>query len=261
GLRHVRVAAGLEGLHVVAGERVRRHHDEWDGTKIGVRFDPAGRLVAVEAGGLGVHEDEIGALRRRHPHPVLPGLRLDQLEAGLGQEEAQDAPVLLVVLHDQDPLAHAGATWRSTRTGSVNRKVEPRPSADSTQIRPPCISTMRFAIARPRPVPPFFRAVELSACWNSSKILTWSASEIPGPVSATETTKWPSEAVPPTRPSPASVNLMALPTRFRSTWAIRRESPLPGGRSGGTVTCSLSFFSAASDSTFVATACVISSMA
>ena len=80
-------------------------------------------------------------------------------------------------------------------------------------------------------------------------------------MSATDTTKAPSETVTSTRTSPASVNLRALPTRFRSTWAIRRESPRPGGRSGGTVTRSASFFSAASDSTLVATACVTSSMA
>ena len=67
-------------------------------------------------------------------------------------------------------LLIGAATCRSTRTGSVNRKVEPRPRVDSTQIRPPWSSTIRLAIARPRPVPPFFRVLELSACWNSSKI-------------------------------------------------------------------------------------------
>src|SRR5262249_20909184 len=195
GLGHVGVAPGLERFHVVAGERVRGHHDERDGAKIRVCLDPAGRLVAVHSRELDVHQDEIGALRPCEADPILTGLRLDQLEARLGEEEAQDPPVLLVILHDQDPLAHERATDRSTRKGSVNRKVEPRLSADSTQIRPPCISTMRFAIARPRPVPPFFRVVELSACWNSSKIFAWSASEIPGPVSATDTTNWPSETV------------------------------------------------------------------
>ena len=65
------------------------------------------------------------------------------------------------------------------------------PSSDSTQIVPPCISTMRLAIDRPSPVPPFFLVVELSACWNSSKILAWSASEMPGPVSRTATVNAP----------------------------------------------------------------------
>ena len=35
---------------------------------------------------------------------------------------------------------------------------------------PPCISTMRFEIARPRPVPPFCLVLLLSTCWNSSKM-------------------------------------------------------------------------------------------
>ena len=48
-----------------------------------------------------------------------------------------------------------------------------------------------------------------------------------------------------TRTSPASVNLMAFPTRLRSTWVIRRSSPLALGRSAGTATFSASFFSVA----------------
>jgi hypothetical protein len=44
----------------------------------------------------------------------------------------------------------------------VKEKVEPRPGADSTQIFPPCSSTIRFEIASPRPVPPFLRVIALS---------------------------------------------------------------------------------------------------
>jgi hypothetical protein len=57
-----------------------------------------------------------------------------------------------------------GSCCCSTVTGSVNRKVEPWPGADSTQIFPPCISMMRLEIASPSPVPPFLRVTELSAC-------------------------------------------------------------------------------------------------
>jgi hypothetical protein len=56
---------------------------------------------------------------------------------------------------------------RATVTGSVKANVEPWPSCDSTQILPPCISTMRFEMASPSPVPPFLRVTALSACWNS----------------------------------------------------------------------------------------------
>ena len=55
-------------------------------------------------------------------------------------------------------------TCCSTTTGSVSENVEPWPSWDSTQILPPCISTMRFDMASPKPVPPFLRVIALSAC-------------------------------------------------------------------------------------------------
>ena len=48
---------------------------------------------------------------------------------------------------------------------------------------------MRRAMASPRPVPPLPRVPEPSACWNSSKTRSCWAGSIPGPVSATETTK------------------------------------------------------------------------
>ena len=41
---------------------------------------------------------------------------------------------------------------------------------DSTQIRPPSISTICLAMARPRPVPPSAVVLELSTWWNWSKI-------------------------------------------------------------------------------------------
>ena len=38
--------------------------------------------------------------------------------------------------------------------GSAMKKVVPRPSSESSQIRPPCRSTMTLTIVRPIPVPP-----------------------------------------------------------------------------------------------------------
>src|SRR6478672_7375861 len=66
---------------------------------------------------------------------------------------------------------YTGLACCSTETGSVNENVEPCPTTDSTQIFPPCISIIRFEMASPRPVPPFLRVIELSACWNSWKSL------------------------------------------------------------------------------------------
>ena len=55
-------------------------------------------------------------------------------------------------------------------SGSVNVNLLPLPTSLSTQIFPLCSSTIFFAIANPRPVPPFFCAREPSAWRNSSKI-------------------------------------------------------------------------------------------
>ena len=60
--------------------------------------------------------------------------------------------------------AHAGASM-------VNWNVEPVPGRRSrAHMRPPISSARRLLIARPRPVPPYLRVVEESACvndWNS----------------------------------------------------------------------------------------------
>src|SRR6516225_1762156 len=55
---------------------------------------------------------------------------------------------------------------------------------------------------------------------------------MPGPVSRTDTQNEPLLASASMATSPASVNLMALPTRLIRTCAKRRPSPLPGGSSG-----------------------------
>jgi len=82
------------------------------------------------------------------------------------------SPFIFGRIHDRN-----GATCGSTFVGKVNENVDPRPGLDSTHSRPPCNSMMRFAIASPRPVPPFLPVIDESACWNSSKIFAWSASE------------------------------------------------------------------------------------
>ena len=49
----------------------------------------------------------------------------------------------------------------------VKKKVEPCPGpALSTHIEPPISSARRLLIARPRPVPPYLRVVDESACEN-----------------------------------------------------------------------------------------------
>ena len=57
---------------------------------------------------------------------------------------------------------HGALLRSSARIGSSIRNVDPFPSVDSTQMRPPCISTICLAMARPRPVPPLALVRELS---------------------------------------------------------------------------------------------------
>ena len=59
-----------------------------------------------------------------------------------------------------------GAAEGPTRT--ENENVEPSPGTLSTETAPPMSSASRFEIARPRPVPPYRRVVELSACVKAS---------------------------------------------------------------------------------------------
>jgi hypothetical protein len=89
---------------------------------------------------------------------------------------------------------------------------------------------------------------------------SWSRGEIPGPVSATRTANSPLDAATAIATAPVSVNLIALPTRFSSTCVIRRSSPWPVGRSGGTEVVNARCFSRASASTAVATPRTTSAM-
>src|SRR3954447_6279186 len=205
-LGDVRVGAGGKGLGLVAAERVGGDDHDRDWAQVRIGLDLARRLVAVQLGQLDVHQDQVGAVASGEADTLGAGDRLDQLVAGAGQQVAQDAPVVLLVLDHQDLLAHAGALLAGWWTGSVNRNVDPRPTSDSTQRRPACSSTILREIARPRPVPPLVRVLEPSSWRNSSNTLSWSLGAIPGPVSATATSNAPFAAVTFTATSPVSVN-------------------------------------------------------
>ena len=77
----------------------------------------------------------------------------------LDGDPAQDLMAFTrISLHD--PRRAAGGVRQAvepyevvfTGTGSVKRNVEPAPTSLSTQIRPPCPSTILRTIAKPRPV-------------------------------------------------------------------------------------------------------------
>ena len=71
--------------------------------------------------------------------------------------------------------------------GIVTVNVLPSPGALCTVNSPPSAVTIWREIASPRPVPPYFRVVELSACvngWNRRGSASW---RMPMPVSVTST--------------------------------------------------------------------------
>src|SRR5262249_28877132 len=186
-LGDVTVAAGWTRVGLSSVQGVGGDGDDGSGTQGRVALDAARRLVAIDHRKVDVHQDQIGPLLLCQLDALLPVRGLDQLIAGGAQKVAQDGAVVLLVFDDKDALAHAAPLRSSVLTGNSTWKVEPRPSSDFTQMRPPCNSTMRLAIARPTPVPPFFLVLELSTWWNSLKIRSCSDAAIRGPVSATAT--------------------------------------------------------------------------
>src|SRR5581483_7048384 len=93
---------------------------------------------------------------------AVPGL--GHLVTGIGEEIAKDLPIILVILHHQNALAHVLPTCVLTLIGRVKKKVAPSPSLDSTQSLPPCISTIHRAMDKPSPVPAFFFVADESTC-------------------------------------------------------------------------------------------------
>jgi hypothetical protein len=64
-------------------------------------------------------------------------------------------------------------------------KVLPFPGTLRSWISPPSRLASSRLIASPRPVPPYFRLVPASACWNASKMIRCFSSGMPMPVSET----------------------------------------------------------------------------
>ena len=98
----------------------------------------------------------------------------------------------------------------------------PWPGWLSTHSLPAINPTSLEEIERPRPVPPYFRVIELSDWAKASKITCCFAGGIPGPVSTTLKCRTDRHAVFDststfTTTSPAEVNLTAFPTRLITT--------------------------------------------
>ena len=94
----------------------------------------------------------------------------------------------------------SGDAVPSTRAAGMPRRtvkwnVLPLPSTLSADIRPPIIPTSRDEIARPSPVPPYLRVVELSTWEKAWKIFARDSLGMPTPVSRTE--KWRTTSLSP----------------------------------------------------------------
>src|SRR5262249_33188473 len=112
-------------------------------------------------------------------------------------------------------------------------RVDPRPGCDFTQVRPPCNSTMRLAMARPAP-----RPILLLGVWHHGprgthgKFAPALRPECRVAVGDGRSENIALTRVAAMRTSPSSGNLMALPTRLRSAWAVRGARPRGRGWPG-----------------------------
>ena len=105
--------------------------------------------------------------------------------------------------------------------GRVKLKVVPCWGVLVAQMRPWWCSMISWAIARPRPVPPFSRASEASTWLNRSKIVRSWFVGIPRPVSCTEKVACcPSRVAVMDTVAPGGENLIALPSRLVRVWMI-----------------------------------------
>ena len=121
-------------------------------------------------------------------------------------------------------VAPGSATTAGIRT--VN--VVPTPASLVTVIVPPIISQNILLITRPRPVPPYFLAVDASACANALKRRPSCSGVMPIPVSRTvssiQSTCPSVRRAPASVTVPRSVNLLALESRLKSTCRTRVTS-------------------------------------
>src|SRR5581483_661061 len=228
GLRDVIVAAGVAGGDFVADHRVRRDGDDGNMLQRRVGLDAARRLPTVHHRHAEIHQDQIGALGRRLPHALLAVDRLRDLVIVFEQLHQEVAVPIGVVdnqnlfsLHHPVPFktpypSRLAVSCALYAIGSVIMNFDPLPASLSAAMSPPMSCANFFTSARPRPVPPYLRVVDMSAWRNSSK-MTFSASGVmPMPVSATTSLSEPFSLDAATLICPCSVNLAALLSRFSS---------------------------------------------
>src|SRR5215472_14698553 len=208
------VKALLVAAHGGGGER-----DDRDVLRARVLLDELQGLRPAQVGHPDVHQHESGVVLLRERNALDSAGGLESGEPGELVHVARELSVVGVVVDDEDQLTQETSCW----AGRVKRNVLPCPGSLSTQRRPPWSSTSLRERGSPSPVPSAF--LPSVVCSNSSKIVSWSAGAMPGPVSAIAISTSPSSsrAETPTRP-PSGVNLTALERRLNTIWRTRRSS-------------------------------------
>src|SRR5215475_5970974 len=184
-LREIRGRAGFLGALLVTAQREGRDRDDRRGSGRGIGPERSCGIDAGDLWELNVHEDQIRMLRARHGHAGFAVVRLDQAIGGVPEQMTQHLPVQLVVLDVEDGLRAHALPPPSTRSGTSMRKVDPRPSLLSTQMRPPCSSTNFLVMLSPSPVPPNSLLMVASLWRNGAKSSAILSRAIPMPVSET----------------------------------------------------------------------------
>src|SRR5262245_14713479 len=148
-----------------------------------------------------LHHGQLRAWRRARVQPVLGEDVRNRLDVDAVVEAEREPPeaisrqqverLVAAQLEERRRLARGGhassrRTPRASACGMVNANSLPCPTALRTQIRPPCASTMPFAIDSPSPAPRW-RAPS-DDCQYRSKTRACLSGLIPGPLSVTENT-------------------------------------------------------------------------
>src|SRR6266404_8286024 len=228
-LGQVAVEARAEEPLAVALHSERRQRYNGNRRSLSVLLQSAQDIAALHIRKPDVHEDDVWGFERGELQCVFPGSRLQRPKPCVAKDVAREPEVPIVVVDDQDKLAHAVSLCE---IGSSKWNVLPSPTTLSSHSRPPCSSTKRRASGRPRPVP----SSPLPAWRNASKIRSASCAAIPGPVSATATSTFPSRRSADTSTTPpAGVNFTALERRLKTTCRSFRSSASSVISAGSTV--------------------------
>ena len=197
-----------------------------------------------------VHVEDREVEGARRVEPVAAPRAGDSVSRGshapLRRLQREDAPVGGVVVDDQHALAlqrrlradevapravrQLGALGASDREDGTSSPC-PGPSL-STHIVPPISSASRLLIARPRPVPPYLRVVDESACENDWNSRLMPSAYRPMPVSRTANVQLGSPfavaTVTVSTTSPSSVNFTALRQQVEQDLAQPRDVAVDG---------------------------------